>query len=253
MTISRAFAASLIFALAVATAPVVAHAKKAAPAAGGPAPACNFKSIPFVVGNTWTYKSGPQSLIIKVTEVGPGKDELGHAATVITTEEQYLGRTVKAQHSCTAAGMVLSLDSFFFSGEPGGGTLSTAAVTSRDKPSFLPEEQLTDGNGWVETVKADIARKDGDGAGAQHLQAKIEVERHVAVKTSESVMLQVGQFTAQRVEIELRGRGIVGEEKVEIPIKRPAEVWMAKGIGVVKFQDAFDKNWELAESNLMPK
>jgi len=83
--------------------------------------------------------------------------------------------------------------------------------------------------------------------------AKVEVERHVNVKGNEKIMIGLGEFNTQVVMFELRGRGVIGEEKSEIPIKRPGQVWLQKGIGYIKIDDAFDKTWELVETNLVAK
>jgi hypothetical protein len=73
------------------------------------------------------------------------------------------------------------------------------------------------------------------------------------VKGEETIPLDLGAFRAQKIIFELRGRGIVGEETVEIPIRRPGSYWAAKGIGFVRIEDAFDKTWDLTETNLVAK
>lgn len=226
--------------------------KPKAPAVG--ATACNLKSLPLAPGNTWTYKSGAYTVVIKVLDVGPGKDFLGKPATAVTMEETFGTRVVKSTITCTpTGGMVIGLDSFFFSGEPGGPVGSTVTVTERDKVTFLADDQLVPDNGWVESVKADVVRTDGGGAGAVHPPAKIEVERHVNVRNDEQVMIGLGTFKPQKIVFELRGRGMVEDQKVEIPIRRPGVVWLVKGVGFVKIDDAFDKTWELTDTNLVAK
>lgn len=226
---------------------------KPAAAAGGPPPACGLKALPLAVGNTWTYKSGTQQVSIKVLDVSPGKDYAGKPTTVITTEETYQGRTIKAMSTCSAAGFQASIDSFFFSGEAGGAAGGALNVTDRDRVTLLPDDQLVTDQGWIEIVKADVVRSDGAGLGVTHEPAKVEVERHVSIKGDERLMIGIGQFTTQKVYFELRGRGVVGEQTVEIPIKRPAMIWLAKGVGFIKVEDAFDKTWELVESSVLPK
>ena len=45
-----------------------------------------------------------------------------------------------------------------------------------------------------------------------------------------------------------------GLEKFELPIKRPGTIWLVKGVGAVKLEDAYDKSWELVETSLpLPK
>jgi hypothetical protein len=243
----------LVLALLLAT-PALAQRGGPKPRAGGPPPACGLKALPLAVGNTWTYKSGSQQVHIKVLEVAPGKDHAGKPATTIVTEESYQGLTVKATHTCTAAGgLIAAVDSFFFSGEPGGGVGATLTVTARDKATLPPDGEISGDQGWVESVKADVARTDAAGAGADHKPAKVEVERHVTVKGDERIMIGLGQFSSAKIIFELRGRGLVDEQRVELPIKRPATMWLARGVGFVKVEDAFDKTWELMDSNVLPR
>ncbi len=245
----RSIQIPLVALVAVLAGPAAAQKGK-----GGPAPACGLKALPMAVGNTWTYRSGSQQVVVKVLSVEPGKDHAGKAATTIVTEETYQDRTVTATSTCTAAGgLVVSLDSFFFSGEPGGAAGATMTVTSRDKATLLPDAQLITDQGWVEIAHADIVRTDAAGAGAVHLPAKIEVERHISIKGDEKLMIGMGQFATQKVYFELRGRGIVEDQTVEIPIKRPAMMWLSRGVGYVKIEDAFDKTWELMDTNVVPK
>lgn len=233
--------------------PAVATAKTK-PAGSGKPLACGLKALPLAEGNTWTYRSGNTQVVIKVLEVGQGKDFADKPATTITLEETANGRTVTTTATCTPqTGVQIPLDSFFFLGEPGGALGGTTTITSRDKATWLPDDQVVDGNGWVEVVKADVTRVDGDSAGAKHAPASVEVERHVNVKESGKVMIGLGEFNAQRVVFELRGRGVVGEERAEIPIKRPGAAYLVKGVGYVKLDDAFDKTWELIDTNLVAK
>jgi hypothetical protein len=233
--------------------PAVAGAKPVKAGASGPT-ACNLKTLPLAVDNTWTYKSGAQQVVIKVLEVGPGKDFAGKPATVATLEENLNGVAIKTTVTCTPqTGMQVPLESFFFTGEPGGGVGTVFTVTARDRATWLPDDQVIDGNGWVEVVKADATRTDMGGAGAVHAPAQVEVERHVNVKPNEKLMIGLGEFNTQRVVFELRGRGIIDEERSEIPIKRPGQVWLQKGVGYIKVDDAFDKTWELVDTNLVAK
>lgn len=238
---------------AITALPALAMAKPKT--VGSTAPlACGLKALPMAKGNTWTYRSGGQQVVIKVTDVQNAKDAAGKPATTIVLEEQVAGRTLVTNLSCTpTGGLQVPLDSFFFSGEPGGMLAGTLAMTSHDKATLLPDDQVIPENGWIEIVKADVTRPDAGAAGAVHLPAKLEVERHVTVKDSENLMIGLGQFTAQKVVFELRGRGIVNEEKTEIPVKRPGTAYLVKGVGYVKLDDAFERTWELIETNLVAK
>jgi hypothetical protein len=220
------------------------------------AAACGMKAIPLAVGNTWTWKAGTTTITLKVLEVTPGKDAAGKPSTVITVEETYQGRVLKNQLICTPdKGLVVPLESNLFTGEPGGPVGKTFAVTSRESVTFLNDAGLVDGSGWIEKVKADVTQIDTGGAGAKLFAGKLDLERHVHVEPgANDVVTTLGQWrNAQKIVFELRGRGEVESEKTEIPIKRPGAFYIVKGLGVVKIDDAFDKTWELVETNLVAK
>jgi hypothetical protein len=226
----------------------------AAKAPGAPAPACGDKAVPLAVGNTWTYRSGGEQIQIKITDVQPGKDWNGKAATVISADETLGARVIKTTYTCSTAGILFPPDSFFFSGEPGGGVGDTFTVTGREAQSLLPDGGLVADANWIETVKADVTRSDSSGVGAKHDPAKVEIELHVQVHPSGGVAVPTGNYPrALKVGFELRGRGVIGEAKVEIPIKRPGAFYIQPGIGIVKIEDVFDKNWELTETNVTGK
>ncbi len=240
--------------LALGLALALAAPADAKPKAGAVPSACGYKSLPLATGNTWTYKNGDKSVTVKIDNVSPGKDWSGKPATIIDVEETYAGRTIKTQWACTpTTGLSVALDSFYFTGEPGGGVGMQFTVTAHDKSWLLPEEQLTAEVAWVENMKADVARADAGGAGAVHAPAKLEVERHVQLRGGETLDIPAGHFRAQKYFFELRGRGLVEDQKNEIPIKRPGAYYITPGVGVVKIDDAFAKTWELSESNLIAK
>jgi hypothetical protein len=229
----------------------VASGAKAKVAVGGPG-ACGYRSIPLATGNTWTYMAGTQQIVLKITGVGPGKDWNGRAATVVDVDETFNGRTVKIQWSCTpTGGLVVPIESFLWSGEPGGPVGGTFTIKSHERPWLVSETELVGDVAWIEIVSADVVRPDGGGAGAQHRPATLSVERHAQLKGTENVATPLGQFATEKVVFELRGKATLEDQTAVVPIKRPATVWFTKGLGVVKFDDAFDKTWELTESNLL--
>jgi hypothetical protein len=222
----------------------VAHAQKAAPA-------CGLRTIPMAVGNYWVYKvaAGTDQVTIKVTEVIPAKEG---KATTIKLAETWKNRTITTQVTCTpAGGYIIPPDSFFFAGEPGGGVGVTLTVTAHDAVTILNDEALVPETPWIELLKADAVREPHAGTTVKHEPAKIELERHCLVKNAEEVVGLIGSWNAAKFTFELRGRAFVGAEKVDIPIKRPGAVWYQRGIGVVKLDDAFERTWELVETNFI--
>src|SRR5262245_50464928 len=116
---TRGLLVSLAGAILFVAATAFAKPPQLAPSSGPTA--CGYKSFPLAAGNTWTYKSAMSQVVLKVTKVGPGKDWQGKPATVADLEETYQGRTLNTQISCTpAGGIIVPVESFFFSGEPGG-------------------------------------------------------------------------------------------------------------------------------------
>ncbi|MBI4510092.1 MAG: hypothetical protein HY698_10695 [Deltaproteobacteria bacterium] len=206
--------------------------------------ACGLRNLPLAAGNTWTYRSGSVDVTIRVLEVTAGKDAAGRPVTKISVEEKLHGRTHTTSMSCTTQGLSVPPDSFFFAGEPGGAVGGKFTETAREGVTWPQDAALAPGISWVEKVKADQS--------GPHLAAHVEVERHVAVKGPEQVVSPLGRFTAQRVGFELRGRGVVKDQKQELPVKRPGTFWIARGVGVLRVEDAFDRAWELVGTNLVP-
>ena len=240
---------------------VACHLALALPAAARPrrdkpgGAACGLRSLPLAVGNTWTYKQAALEVTVKVVAVAPGKNAAGAAITEIKVEETFADRTLPQTWTCTPKeGLTLPPDSFLFSGEPGGGVGATFTVTSHAEVTYPAEAALVAGYAWIEKVHADVGRADVGKAGAQHPAAKIEVERHASVQPGEAIELELGTLVAQKIGFELRGRGIVGEEKLELPVKRPGAIFYVKGLGVIKIDDAFDRTWTLVSTSLpLPK
>lgn len=251
--VSRAFVACAFVACMLAA--PAAFAKPVRTVAAGAA-ACGIKLLPLAAGNTWTWKNGAATVTLKVIDVTPGKDAAGKPSSVINVEELYQGRVVKNQITCTPdKGITVPLESFLFTGEPGGPVAMSFAVTAHEQITFPNDAGFIDGNGWVEKVSADVTRPDVGNAGAKHQPAKLEVERHVHIEAGATeVLTTLGQWkNAQKLVFELRGRGEIGPDKTEIPIKRPGAFYVVKGLGVVQVEDAFDKTWELVDTNLVAK
>lgn len=235
----------LVFALMLVAVPALAKKEKTPKT---PPPACGLRSIPLALGNVWTYKSGQHTVLVRVAEVGPEKED---GTVEIKMEEKFQDRTLQTTWTCNEKkGVVIAPDSFFFAAEPGGAVASTVTITKRDNVTLQADKDLEPGGGWVEKVHGELARTDTGGQGATHKPGKWEIERHVSVGNSEQLELAIGKANALRITFELRGRGLVENEKFEIPIKRPGALYVMKGLGVVKLEDAFDRDWELVSTTV---
>jgi hypothetical protein len=236
---------------AYAKPPAAAKPPTAAAAGGAKSSACGLMSVPMAPGNSWGYKAGTKGIVIKVVDVQPGKDWANKPATVISVEETYEGRTTKVNWTCTpTGGLSVGLESFFFSAEPGGGVGMQYNVTQHEQVTLQPDAALIPEANWVEVYKVDVVRPDGGGAGATHLPAKLELDRHVIVHAVENIATSLGQWNAQKITVELRGRGIVDTEKSEIPAKQTGALYVVKGLGIVRLMDNNDKTWDLVETNV---
>jgi hypothetical protein len=156
--------------------------------------------------------------------------------------------------TCTAAeGLSVPPTSLFFAGEPGGGTNLTLVNPVVVGTRLVPDAQLVEGFQWQETLKADVERTVAAGTNAKHPAAKVEIELVSTVSAlSEAITTALGDYNAMKLTFELRGRGIVGEEKAEIPVKRPGALYLTRGVGAVKIEDAFDRVWDLTATNVTP-
>jgi hypothetical protein len=238
---------ALAFGAAVALASPGAVAQKKGPK---PKPACGLRNFPLYAGASWTYQAGTDQMKISVDSVGPGKDADGAAATVIKVDETYKGETNKLEYTCTdKKGLRVPPESFFFTGEAGGLWGSTVKITKHDDVWLHPDVDVQNDNGWTETVKAEVTRTDLGGRGTKHPDAKLEVERYVKVDAQEQLSVPAGAWTAQKVTFQLRGRALIGEDKVDIIIddKNPGAFWVVKDLGIIGYEDNLKtrKSWQL--------
>lgn len=232
-----------VFALALAAlvaAPVAARPRRPA----GPPPACGLTIFPLAAGYSWTFRSGASEVVARVTSVRPGKDE-----TEIDVEERFGKRTFKATWTCSKAGLRIAPESFFFAGEPGGAVATTYKVTERDAVS-VPADTKQDLK-WIEKVKVEVVRADAAQAGVEHRPVKLELEKHAIVHPPDPIVTPLGQFGATKITYELRGRAFDGDERVDLQPRRPGGIWLVKGVGPVKLEDAYEKTWELASTTVI--
>jgi hypothetical protein len=250
--IKQTFLATVL--AAVATTAAASSAWAQAPAKRPPL-ACGIQIIPLQKGNSWTYHSGTIDYIITILDVAAGKDKDGKPITNIQVEEVNGPRKIALTWTCTPeTGLTVPPESLLFTGEPGGGVGVTIANLVVTEATLPPEKLLVQDFQWVHTVKGDANRIPAEGSGATHPAARVEIERHSTVQPSEGVTIGLGYWNAVKITFELRGRGIVGAEKAEIPVKRPGAFWYVKKLGLVKIDDAFDKTWELTVTNVpLPK
>lgn len=238
-----------------------------------PEPACGMHYMPIVPGNFWTYRSGDLQLTVKIVAVSDGgKNDKGDPVSKIDVEEQTPkindktdGPVVKTQWTCTAKdGLVIPPESFMFAGETGTMHGMTFDVKSHTGVSIAPDASFVKDTGWDEKVLVDVTRTDTGGDGITFPPAKLELSRATTIHPEEEVVCPANgaHLQALRATYELRGTvSIEGLEKPSpLPVKRytdeknkelvPPGMWFVKDVGVLKYQDAYDKDWELYGTNV---
>jgi hypothetical protein len=232
----------------------LASQSQAKPAPKAAQSACGLSYLPLVEGHSWTYEpvnqppagAPPANLIVNVTRVTPGPA----GSAEIALEEVYRGQTVPMKATCTTAGLVLPPESFFFMAEPGGAPYLSLSNVEREGVSF-PIRGLKAGAQWLEEVRGDVIRPAAEGSNAAHGQGRFELERLATVQSTKEVAeTGIGSHDVTRLEIEVLGRGIVGEKSTELTVRNPAQLWFAPRIGVVRARDVAGREWQIIETNV---
>jgi hypothetical protein len=244
----------------LAVAGVLVHAPASHAAPKRPAPACGLDFLPLVDGVQWTYElvapmplmpgyppPPPSRVVIKVVSV-----QKNGSATEIKLEETYRDVTTAMVATCSAAGLTVPAESFFFAGEPGGALLMEMTGIQHEGASFPPGKQLVAATQTYEKLKAGVTRQPSPGLSPQHADGTVELERLLTVGGRESVETGMGPYRATVVTIKLQGRGKVGEREQEIPLAEGA-FWFAPKIGIVRVREISGREWQLVDTNALAR
>ena len=255
---SRLTLALVALAAALAALPASAQAqkKKAAPKVK---PACGIKMLPFAEGSEWTYKyfvpegvqlppgvriQDPPSVTIKVVKV-----EKAGAATRIALEESYRKVVVKTELECDKKGLLVPPDSFFYSGQPGGGLLMKLGKIERKAETNIFAAGGFKGEAFEE-LKTSVTREPSPGSGAVLAPAKLELERKMTVGTAKEVVEALsGSLRATRLTIQQTGRSTL-DTQADKPFNMPqldVAMWYTQDVGVVRVQNSVGQGWSLTE------
>jgi hypothetical protein len=261
--------------------------------AGTPAhspPACGVKILPLVEGNTWTYENtaapAPPEDAIKRIAPEPMKtvvitvksvDAKKGADTVVTLEEKFSRelqnpkdpkkpivdeRTITTTITCNPKKFVISPDSFFFAGEPGG--YLGIKIDSIDHP------KPTNANSWVlpkGTVGVDPWREEltmhwtgvpTEGSEAKLGSGKLELERSYQPAQPEPVTTKFGSFTAEKLSLLTTGRVTLDTPMAPPQDGKPAELpanwyttqWLAPDVGLVQSLNSYAHMYQLVSATL---
>ena len=227
--------------------------------------ACGLKLLPLTVGNKWTFIPAtppvePDEGKQRLTPVQPKQITIevkdittDGAKSVVQLEEDLDGRKLNTTITCGGGVFEPSLDSIFYSGEPGGSfnvELSNVTRTLKDVESG-PSKPWT--SKWREDVAAQWKRTPEAGMTIDLGAGKFELEHIYTLGGPEPVNPQYGKVTAQRLTIEISGRvSTTGDDKVfEMPANWLNAIWFAEGVGPVQINNAFYQAYQLSAANIV--
>lgn len=240
-----------------------AHAQRKPPAS-----ACGIKALPFVQGNEWVYTAvqppedirqaaqkiaankpkQPARVVIKVVSVTalPG----GAAEIVLEETADAVTKTTKA--TCVKDALDVGLESFFFSGEPGGALNYELSEPERPATEHSYVFQLGTLNvpEWIVNIKASFKRLPSEGIGVKLVDGTLDLQRIVKRGAPEAVTTGFGNFNAVPVQVELVGSVTLAyqpEEKFSIPANTFSKLWIADNVGVVQVSNSNGHTYHLTE------
>lgn len=267
-----------------AATPAAATPTAATPVAGAPVappvnlpkgkPVCPTRTLPLVVGNTWTYIAAPPAVALdqkelaqlpnqpkKVVVTVKGATTNTGVTTVTLEEESYLDdkgpRKLTTTVVCSPTKFDIAPESFFFNGEPGGyyglelTSMERKGTTWALLRGIIPEVK------WREDLVINWKRVGAPGTG------KLEMERELIPEEREKVETPFGVYTAEPLAISVTGRVFVDGAIPFVPPNSPAgtvptvepyplkapminKLWLVEGTGVVKVQNSFSHVYVLS-------
>lgn len=283
---------ALIATVLLAPALAVAGPKKGAPAAGTASktpPACGVKILPLVEGNSWTYTNvvapaGPddsikrivpdpaKQVVITVKSIEGGKKP--GADTVVTLEEKVTRdltkdpkkpvldeRTLTTTITCTDKSFVISPDSFFFAGEPGGYLGLKIDKIDHPKPTNANSWVVTKGGfgdaSWREELAMHWTRTPTEGSEAKLGSGKLELERSYTPQQPENVVTSLGSYPkSEKLGLITTGRVTLDDpladktKPAELPANWLTTQWLSQGVGVVQSLNSFAHEYQLTAVTL---
>jgi hypothetical protein len=284
---------ALIATILVVPALAVAAPKKAAKTAagGGPpvgkaAPACGVKVLPLVEGNSWTYTNvaaaQPAEDAIKRISPDPAKEVTitvksveakKGADTVVTLEEKVTRdltkdpkkpvldeRTIETTITCSDKKFVISPDSFFFAGEPGGYLGLKVDSIDHPKPTMANSWVVTKGGfgdaQWREELVMHWTRVPTEGVEAKLGSGKLELERSYTPEQPEPIVTKLGTYKTEKLGLITTGRVTLDhplapqDKPAELPANWVTTQWLADGVGLVQSLNSYAHEYQLTAATL---
>lgn len=223
-------------------------------------PACGITAIPFIVGAEWTYQAvplpnpplkplpkpkQPATVTIKVKAVEPQEDKTKKKAereTWITLEESIEEQPPKiTKLVCKQDALNVPPESFFFSGEPGGGIRIELGELTRSKDSnwsYIFQTGKMVLPTWIEEMKVPFTRTQHEGADAKMLSGMLDLQRNVAIGGAEELKMDFGEFAATPMMVDIRGSLNLdlesGRQEYPIPANTISKLWFMDEIGLIQ-------------------
>ena len=216
-------------------------------------PACDITAIPFIVGTEWVYKAvppptqpksdlpkpkQPATVVIKVVAIEQDKKE-----SVITLEEKAEDHAYTTRLRCKKDALLVPPESFFFSGEPGGGIQIQLGEITRPADSSW-SYQFTRGKlivpTWIEDLKAPFTRTKSEGTEVRIENGSVDLQRNIIVgwNQPEKLDTDLGPMTATPMQVDLRGSVTLdmenGKQEFSIPANTLSKLWLVDAVGVVQ-------------------
>ena len=233
-----------------------------------PAPACGIKAIPFIQGTEWVYTAvsppeeirqaalkiaankpkQPDQVVIKVVSVTP----LPAGAAEIVLEETAGEITKTTKATCGKDWLDVDLESFFFSGEPGGTLAYEISEVQRqaNEHSYVFQLGTLRVPEWLVNIDATFKRVPSEGVDVTLVPGTLDLQRIVKRGAPEPVATLMGNYNATPVQIELVGSIILGfepEEKFSIPANTFSKLWVVDNVGVLQVSNSNGHTYHLTE------
>ncbi|ACY15888.1 hypothetical protein Hoch_3386 [Haliangium ochraceum DSM 14365] len=236
--------------------------------------------MPFAEGFQWTYiavsppeetlkaamkiaankPKQPDKFVVKVTSVQPAAEagvtditleETSYVTPMGSEEVIELSRTTKL--SCVKDALDVSLDSFFFSGEPGGPMHYEVSEGERPEGEHSYKFQLGTLRvpEWIVNVTGTFQRNPSEGTDVRLEDGTLDLQRIMKRGGAEEVGVAYGTFSATPVQVELVGSVTLNmqpeAEKFSIPANTFTKLWVADDIGIIQVANSNGHNYQLSE------
>jgi hypothetical protein len=227
------------------------------------AKACGITAIPLTVGNEWVYEAtqhpsppedGPGSKLMpqqakKVTISVRSIDAKDDGTATISLTEDVDGRVLTTTATCTASGLSVSPDSFWFAGEPGSGINLVIDRVERKAHTFPTRNGMVVANEWYDDVKAAWTRTPSETTDASMGKGTIDLKRHYVIVKDEPIASAAGKWQdSAKIGLETGGdisvEGSAGKPMV-LPEGLVSWFWLVDGVGPVLVHNSFVQAFQL--------